>query len=127
MTYKIREIISNTTPIINLLTFSKLEGLKENYGKIIVPQGVFEEVEEVKNKDFYTDLSLFDWIEIKLRTDSLPLKYISDLDKGEAEVNALANETKADLVIIDEKLGREYANYFNLKLTGTIGVLLKVK
>lgn len=49
------------------------------------------------------------------------------MDKGEAEVIVLANELKADLVIIDEKLGREYATYFNLKLTGTIGVLLKAK
>ncbi len=31
------------------------------------------------------------------------------------------------LVIIDEKIGREYAAHFNLKLTGTIGVLLKAK
>ncbi len=122
-----RRVISNTTPIITLLTISKLELLKELYGKIIIPQGVFEEIEEGKNKDYYTDLSLIDWVEIKSISDREPLKYINDLDKGEAEVIVLANELKADLVIIDEKLGREYANYFNLKLTGTIGVLLKAK
>ncbi len=121
------KIISNTTPIITLLTISKLELLKELYGKIIIPQGVFEEIEEGKKKDYYTDLSAIDWIEIKSITDREPLKYISDLDKGEAEVIVLANELKADLLIIDEKAGREYANHFNLKLTGTIGVLLKSK
>ncbi len=122
-----RKIISNTTPIITLLTISKLELLKELYGKLIIPQGVFEEIEEGKNKDYYTDLSLIDWIEIKTISYREPLRYISDLDKGEAEVIVLANEVKADLVIIDEKLGREYATHFNLKLTGTIGVLLKAK
>ena len=127
MILKMRKIISNTTPIITLLTISKLELLKELYGKLIIPQGVFEEIEEGKNKDYYTDLSLIDWIEIKSISDKEPLKYISDLDKGEAEVIILANEIKADLVIIDEKAGREYANHFNLKLTGTIGVLLKAK
>lgn len=40
-----RKIISNTTPIITLLTISKLELLKELYGSVIVPQGVFEEIE----------------------------------------------------------------------------------
>lgn len=50
-----RKIISNTTPIITLLTISKLELLKELYGKLIIPQGVFEEIEEGKNKDYYTD------------------------------------------------------------------------
>ncbi len=122
-----RKVISNTTPIITLLSISKLELLRNIYGKIIIPQGVYQEIEEGKNKKFHTDLSLIDWIEIKSIADREPLKYISDLDKGEAEVIVLANETKADLVIIDEKLGREYANHFSLKLTGTIGVLLKAK
>ena len=122
-----RKVISNTTPIITLLSISKLELLRNIYGKIIIPQGVYQEIEEGKNKKFYTDLSLIDWIEIKSIADKEPLKYISDLDKGEAEVIVLANEINADLVIIDEKAGREYAEHFGIKLTGTIGVLLKAK
>ncbi len=122
-----RKIISNTTPIITLLTISKIELLRDIYGKIIIPEGVYEEIEEGKNKNFYRDLSKIDWIEIKPIADKKPLKYISDLDKGEAEVIVLANEIKADLVIIDEKAGREYAEHFGLKLTGTIGILLKGK
>ncbi|MEA2042090.1 MAG: DUF3368 domain-containing protein [Bacteroidota bacterium] len=113
-----------TFPVITLLTISKLELLKELYGKLIIPQGVIEEIEEGQKKDFYTDLSVIDWIDIKSISDREPLRYISDLDKGEAEVIVLANELKADLVIIDEKLGREYATHFNLKLTGTVGVLV---
>lgn len=31
------------------------------------------------------------------------------------------------MIIIDEKLGRFHAKHANLKLTGTIGVLLKAK
>ena len=31
------------------------------------------------------------------------------------------------MVIIDEKAGREYAEHFGIKLTGTIGILLKAK
>jgi predicted nucleic acid-binding protein len=121
------KIISNTTPIITLLTISKLELLRDIYSKIIIPEGVFQEIEEGKNKHFYKDLSRIDWIEIKSITDKKTLKYINDLDKGEAEVIVLANEIKADLVIIDEKAGREYAEHFGLKLTGTIGILLKAK
>lgn len=72
-------------------------------------------------------MSKISWIEIKSIRDRQPLKYLHDLDKGEAEVIILANEINADLVIIDEKAGREFAEHFNLKLTGTIGVLLKAK
>jgi len=121
------KIISNTTPIITLLTISKLELLKDIYGKIIIPKGVYEEIEQGKSKPYYCDLSKISWIEIKSIRDRQPLKYLHDLDKGEAEVIILANEINADLVIIDEKAGREFAEHFNLKLTGTIGVLLKAK
>jgi len=122
-----RKIVSNTTPIITLLTISKLELLQQIYGKIIIPKGVYEEIEQGKDKVFYTDLSKLEWITIKSIKDREPIKYLRDLDKGEAEVIVLANELKADLVIIDERLGREFAEYFNLKVTGTFGVLLKAK
>ncbi len=122
-----RKIVSNTTPIITLLTISKLELLQQIYGEIIIPKGVYEEIEQGKDKPFYTDLSKFEWIIIKSIKDREPIKYLTDLDKGEAEVIVLANELQADLVIIDERLGREFAEYFNLKVTGTIGVLLKAK
>ena len=52
---------------------------------------------------------------------------LSDLDRGEAEVIALAQELNADLIIIDERLARRHAKRLNLTLTGTLGVLLKAK
>jgi predicted nucleic acid-binding protein len=124
---KMRKVISNTTPIITLLTISKLELLKDIYGQIIIPMGVYEEIEEGRFKKFYADLSKIEWIEIKTITDRTPFKYLTDLDKGEAEVIVLANEISADLVIIDERLGRAFAEQFNLTVTGTIGILLKAK
>lgn len=50
-----------------------------------------------------------------------------DLHSGEAEVIVLANELDADLVIIDETLGRRFAKNAGLKVTGTIGVIIKAK
>jgi len=122
-----RKVISNTTPIITLLSISKLEILKDIYGEIIIPEAVYFEIESGKNKSFYSDISKFDWINILAIKDTEPLKYLNDLDKGEADVIVLANELKADLVIIDERVGREYAKHFNLNLTGTVGILLKAK
>jgi uncharacterized protein len=49
------------------------------------------------------------------------------LDRGEAEVLALAVEHSARLVIIDERKGRRYARRLGLSLTGTLGVLLLAK
>jgi predicted nucleic acid-binding protein len=39
----------------------------------------------------------------------------------------LAREINADLVIIDEEVGRSFARHFNLTLTGTLGILLRAK
>ena len=52
---------------------------------------------------------------------------LADLDRGEAEVIALAQELHADLVVIDERLARRHAKRVGLTLTGTLGILLKAK
>ncbi|MFZ4661107.1 MAG: hypothetical protein ACOYNY_29105 [Caldilineaceae bacterium] len=54
------------------------------------------------------------------------LSYIG-LDQGEAEVLALAVEHNAQLVVIDERKGRRYAQRLGLALTGTLGILYKCK
>lgn len=50
-----------------------------------------------------------------------------DLDKGEAEVLILSQEIDADLVIIDEVVARPFAKQIGVKMTGTLGILLKAK
>ena len=52
---------------------------------------------------------------------------LTDLDRGEAEVLALAQEVYAGLVIVDERLARQHARRLGLPLTGTLGVLLRAK
>jgi predicted nucleic acid-binding protein len=120
-------IVLNTTPIISLLKIGKLDILREIYGKVIVPEAVFFEIEKGKNKPFYQDISQLDWLDIQKIKNSEVLNLLNDLDAGEAEVIVLATEIVADLVIIDETLGRRFAKYSDLKVTGTIGVLIKAK
>ena len=121
------KVISNTTPIISLLKIDKLEIFKDLYGEIIIPEEVFNEIEAGKHKEFYKDLTKIKWIKIKKIKDNDALSYFLDLDKGEAEAIVLAKEQKADLIILDESLGRFHAKHTGLKVTGTIGLLLKAK
>lgn len=122
-----RKVISNTTPILSLLKIGKLDVLRELYGKVWIPKAVYREIEEGKDKDYYADLSKFDWIEIASIQSASARLYLFDLDDGEAETIILAQEQNADVAIIDEKLGRRYASQINIPVTGTIGVLLKAK
>lgn len=121
------KVISNTTPIISLLKIDKLDIIKDLYGEIFIPNEVFNEIEAGKNKEFYKDLSEIEWIKIEEIKNKNSLSYFIDLDKGEAEAIILATEKEADLIIIDESLGRFYAKHSGLKVTGTIGMLLKAK
>jgi len=121
------KIVSNTTPIISLLKLNRLELLQQLYKQIYIPSAVYKEIETGKAKGYYKDLTRVDWINIIETQDKQAVKYFLDLDAGEAEAIVLATELKADLIILDEKLGRFHAKHADLKVTGTIGILIKAK
>lgn len=121
------KVVSNTTPIISLLKISQLDILKKLYGKIFIPEAVHAEIDAGKSKKYYKDLSIINWINIVQIQDNLAIKYFMDMDSGEAEAIVLATEIGADLIILDEKIGRFHAKHADLKVTGTLGVLIKAK
>jgi len=121
------KVVSNTTPVISLLKISQLDILRELYSEIAIPNAVFKEIEAGKNKTYYQDLSRLSWIRIVEIHNKNALKYFLDLDAGESEAIVLASELDADLLIMDEKPGRFHAKHTGLKVTGTIGVLIKAK
>ena len=52
---------------------------------------------------------------------------LREVDRGEAEALLLAHESRADLLLIDKRRGREGARALGLKPLGTLGVLLLAK
>ncbi len=121
------EIVSNTTPLISLMKIDRLEILEQVYGTVTIPEAVFEELEKGRNKSYYIDLTDLSWIAIKAVKEKKLLTNLAELDVGEAEVIAIASELEARLVIIDEVLGQKIAKQASLKVTGTLGVLIKAK
>ena len=51
----------------------------------------------------------------------------AELDPGEAEALALAEEIRAEAVLIDEAAGRRVASRLGLPVLGTLGILLRAK
>ena len=49
------------------------------------------------------------------------------MDAGEAEAIGLALEMRADLLIMDERLGRDTAHRLGLRVIGLVGVLTTAK
>lgn len=55
------------------------------------------------------------------------LSNYNNIHQGEAEAIILALELGANLLLMDEKKGRELALFYNLKVTGLLGILLQAK
>lgn len=122
-------IVSDTSPISNLLRIGQLSILKNLYSCVIIPQRVYQELRALTT--FGIDLTLIesaDWIKIQVVLDqALVSTLLSELDPGEAEAIVLAIELKADRLLIDERIGRNVAKRYGLNITGLLGVLVAAK
>ncbi len=122
-------IVSNTSPISNLVIVGEISLLQQIYPKIFIPPAVHSELIclPLLNSEI---ISLLDmgWLEIQTPTN-LQLLYTLNqiLDPGEAEAIALAVELNADRLLIDERLGRNIAANYGLKLRGILGILVNAK
>lgn len=122
-------IVSDTSPINNLAEIHQLDLLRHLYGTVIIPEAVYR---ELTNPDFpvagATEVQSFDWIKVcKVNNRTLVNVLENELDIGEAEAIALAIELEADIVLIDESLGRMVASRLNLRYTGILGILIEAK
>jgi len=128
MPERTRTVVVNTTPIIALALIGQLDLLRHLYGEVVIPPAVQAEVLAGGPGSIgVTELQEANWIRMVPMQDPRRADLLSDLDRGEAEVIALAQELNAELVIIDERLARRHAKRLGLTLTGTLGVLLKAK
>jgi len=117
------KIVSNTTPILSFIKIDRLDILRTLYKEILIPEAVYRELEEGKNK-YYVNISNENWIKVfTVKNKSFIKQLEEELDKGEAEAIALSLEISADLLLIDEKIGRKFAEENGLKITGTIGII----
>lgn len=121
-------VISNTTPLITLMGLGELRLLKHFYTKVIIPQAVYEEVEQGRSRSAYQPVAEIDWIEVRPVQQMTSVGYLLDtLDRGEAEVIVLAGELQAGRVLLDEKAARHVASFHGIPYTGTLGILLKAR
>ncbi|MDM8528573.1 DUF3368 domain-containing protein [Anaerolineales bacterium HSG24] len=121
-------VVVNATPCISLALIGHFELLQRLYETIIIPPAVQREV-LVGGAQYIgvTELKQASWVKTVPLQNPRQADLLVDLDRGEAEVIILAQEHQADVVIIDERLGRRYAKRVGLAVTGTLGVLLKAK
>lgn len=122
-----RKVVCNSTPLIALHKIGKLDLLESMYREIIIPKAVYDEV-TIKENQENTFIGNYTFIKVKEINNKEAKRFFNtSLHKGEVEVMILAKEIVADLCVIDDLLARKYAEHYKLKITGTIGILIKAK
>jgi len=122
-------VVSNTSPIINLATIGQLDLLRQLYGRVVIPQAVYDEIVETgAQQPGAVQVRTSDWIETRQVSDRrLAAELEAEVDKGEAQAIVLAKELQADLLLIDERKGRRVAGRFGIRVVGLLGVLVVAK
>ena len=94
-------IISDTSPVSNLIQIDRLHILQELFGEINIPSFVDIEIQQLKK--FTYNLSNYlqaDWINIYSPTDTAYINILEqELDRGEAEAIALYQQLNANLLL----------------------------
>lgn len=108
-------VVSDTSPITNLIHVDHLFILQKLFHEIVIPKAVYEELCELETQR--TVIERHVWIRVEEALDkSFTTSLEQTLDKGEAEAIVLAIQLKADYLLIDEMKGRGIAEGLGLKL-----------
>ncbi|MEW6129464.1 MAG: DUF3368 domain-containing protein [Acidobacteriota bacterium] len=116
-------VIADTSPINYLILIGYTDILRDLFSQVILPQAVWKELNSADAPEVVRN-----WVNqrpewLVIETVEQIDEALNELDEGEKEAIALAQELGCDLLIIDEKRGREKAVSRGLKVVGTLGVL----
>lgn len=112
------KVVSNASVLIALDNIGRFELLKVLFNEVLVPESVAREYGE----------RLPTWVKVvKVEKKSLVNILTEFLHRGEAEAIALAIQIKADLLLLDDKKARILAKRLDLRILGTLGILILAK
>jgi predicted nucleic acid-binding protein len=119
------KIYSNTTPLLAFASIKRFDILQAVHRQIHVVESVWKEC-QAGLPIMVPNLMKLDWVCLVDGPQEADGRFLA-LDAGERDTISEALRDKADLVLIDERLGRNLAEYYGLRVVGTLGTLLKAK
>jgi predicted nucleic acid-binding protein len=116
-------VVADTSPINYLLLIGQIDLLPRLFQQIIIPDKVRDEMLDPEAPPM-----LQQWIADPpswLTVQPVPVidTTLNNLDLGEQAAITLAQTLPADLLIIDERLGRRIAEARGIAIIGTLGIL----
>lgn len=121
-------VVSDTSPIRAFAFLQRLDILESLFGQILVPPAVASELSHPTRWGPPVVVTAIPFLVIR-RAERVDLvdAWRRELDLGEAEALAIAQELPAATLLIDEKAGRQAATRAGLPMIGTLGVLVRAK
>ena len=116
-------VIADTTPLNYLILIDLAQILSALFGQVVIPQAVLRELQAPQTPDKVREWFAHrpEWIVVKeIQQQETTLAH---LDSGEREAIILAHELQADLILPDERLGRQEATSRGFNVAGTVGLL----
>src|SRR4051812_42723086 len=112
-------VVSDSSALVALVGIGHGDVLPALFTQIVVPPEVAAELASPKRPRAVQDFIAAppSWLEVRAPASVEP---IPGLHAGEAAAIALAQELRADRVIIDEKRGRRAATERHLRVIGTV-------
>jgi len=124
-------VVSDTSPILGLSAIGHLELLQDQFEEVFIPLAVLAELKvetDFRGTDAIQQALIHGWLKPKeIQNKPLARSLSLELHKGEAEAITLAMDLGMDMIVMDERIGREHAKALGLKTVGILGVLLSAK
>jgi predicted nucleic acid-binding protein len=120
-------VVSDTSPLLNLALIDRLDLLEAQFSSITAPRRVWNELADGEDGlATLQDLRERDFLQlVEVEQSELFVEIFRELDRGETAAICHAIEQDADLVLLDERDGRQVAHRHDLNTTGVVGVLLR--
>jgi predicted nucleic acid-binding protein len=117
--------VSNTTPLRYLIAIEQEHLLGHLFEKVFVPVAVHEELTDSRTPETVRGrvLAMPTWFEVRTVQETRTTTFPVTLHRGERQAILLAEAVRADVLLIDEQIGRTIALSRNIPLSGTLGVL----
>jgi predicted nucleic acid-binding protein len=115
-------VVADTGPINYLHLIGELKLLPALYGEIIIAPAVLAEMSHPKAPAGLQSVAASppSWLKVR---QPVNVRFLDQLDDGEAEAISLAMELGANRLLIDERAGRSTAASLGLQFSGTLGIL----
>jgi predicted nucleic acid-binding protein len=119
-------VVADTSPLNYLIRLGHPDVFQKIYGRVLVPHAVLIEMQhpEAPSEVLAWASAPPVWIEER-QVQQIAGSLAAELGAGEREAISLALEVDADVLLIDERAGRQEAEARHIEVAGTLAVLLQ--